>query len=135
MDRRESIKAIAASLTAAAVGTGITVHASESKPEQIIESLSDRMLRKLAPLESLGLKCTVAMEWDLCQAAQIMAVFILDEADQERNMCWNCRLYTEHEALASRRTSSLETLAKWRADTLAWQILDRFGVENNHGPT
>lgn len=135
MDRRESIKAIAATLSAAVVGTGITVHASESKSEQVIETLAERMRRKLAPLKTIGLSFTVAMEWDLCRVAGRMAVFILDETDKDRCQSWVSDLYTEREAVGCRSARSLETLAKWRADTLAWQILDRFGVEDNHGPT
>lgn len=139
MDRRESIKAIAASLAAAAAGTGVAVHASHPVPDEAQnetqETLIERMRRKLKPLEAKGFELTVAMEWNLCRAEQWMSVFGYEQPIEGEGFCWAYPLYTKREAIQQGNAKSLETLAKWRVDTLAWQILDHFGIEGNHGPT
>lgn len=119
MDRRESIKSIVGALAVAAAGTGITVRAAHPTPEKVQESLVERAKRRLKPLESLGK--SVSVYKDVNPLEQL-------------NLFWTETLYTKHEACQSGSQASVETLAKWRVDTLTWRVLDHFGLGDGHGP-
>lgn len=132
MDRRESIKAIVATLSAAAVGTGIAVAASPDVAEPQ-EDLIARIRRKLKPLLAIGLDYHVVTEWDLCAARQAISVSIYDPTDENRGLLWSDAIYSKREAIGMRSAKSLTRLCQWRVDTIAWQILDRFELGDQHG--
>lgn len=128
MDRRESIKRIVAGLSAAAVGTGITVTASEAAvQEEPPETLLGRVVRQLEPLRD-RFRIYTESTWDIDRNAQSLSVMLLSKDDPPNSFCHSSTLFTVHEAYSVRSGSSLKVLARMRADIVTWQILDRFGV-------